>query len=419
MVRFDLFKSFRQRRVRQKPHRITRQQVIEAYQTILGRAPESDEVVDAHVRQHGSEHRLWYVMLNGDEFTELRRAYLDAQQEPLVETPLPVARLSREQVIEGYRAVLGRTPESEDVIDDYLAHHADEHSLWRALVASPEFVSLRPHEYSDDAIMRVIHETFHRPAGFIDHEVSDETLAAMLARIQAQWTRLGTETPHWSVLTEDRFKADVINDQVIEDFYATGAGSAALIRHFEQRAGVEPTRGVCLELGCGVGRVTEHLSTIFEEVIAVDISPANLALCRERMQRRGITNVHLVQLGKFDDLRSLPQVDFLYSFIVLQHNPPPVQRALLDALLGKIRAGGQVLFQIPTDLEGYRFSADQYLGTEDVGMEIHALPRAEVLRLMADHGLTVFDVVPDTFVGAYGSDTFFGGKVHDVSCARL
>ena len=43
------------------------------------------------------------------------------------------------------------------------------------------------------------------------------------------------------------------------------------------RLGADPRGGVCVEVGCGPGRMTGALAARFDHVIAVDVSPEMLA----------------------------------------------------------------------------------------------------------------------------------------------
>jgi SAM-dependent methyltransferase len=213
------------------------------------------------------------------------------------------------------------------------------------------------------------------------------------------------------VLTDDAFRGSRLDVELRDKFYATGAEAVALIDTVATRCGVAvDPQGVCLEFGCGVGRVTLHLARRFRRVVAVDISAGNLALCREMLAARGVDNVEVVQIGTPEDVRALPHFDFLASTIVFQHNPPPVQHYLLDVLLKKISAFGGFLFQLPTHTPDYSFRADVYLASAMEEMELHSLPMADVLRLFAKHRLQPLEVLMDGWTGVYGSHTFFGVK---------
>ncbi len=74
---------------------------------------------------------------------------------------------------------------------------------------------------------------------------------------------------------------------------------------------------ICLEMGCGNGRMTEFLAKEFARVFAVDISQEMLDLAQKRLA--GYSNVDFIQSDgtKFN----LPNesIDFVFSYLVLQH----------------------------------------------------------------------------------------------------
>jgi ubiquinone/menaquinone biosynthesis C-methylase UbiE len=75
-----------------------------------------------------------------------------------------------------------------------------------------------------------------------------------------------------------------------------------------------------LELGCGAGRMTGSLAQRFARVIAFDVSPAMLE--RARLLHRDVPGITWV-LGNGTDLSPVPSasVDFVFSYLVLQHLP--------------------------------------------------------------------------------------------------
>lgn len=75
--------------------------------------------------------------------------------------------------------------------------------------------------------------------------------------------------------------------------------------------------GVCLELGCGNGRMTEFISEGFNKVIGTDISGEMIRQGRDRLEHLG--NVELIETNGL--ILPLPDnsVDFAFSYIVFQH----------------------------------------------------------------------------------------------------
>jgi SAM-dependent methyltransferase len=303
-----------------------------------------------------------------------------------------------------YRLLLNREPESSEVVEELLEGLSTYKEVRSAFVSCPEY--RRRYPTALDEINRV----YWKPPPNVTVDVSKPVLAKLLNRLSDQWKKLGESDPYWSVLTHDDFRMQGMDADKLEEFYETGRVSAGIIELFEKKTETTVGRGVCLELGCGVGRITAHLAEKFERVIAVDISPGNLAICKQYMEQLGLDNVETVLLESPNQLSTLGDFDFFYSVIVLQHNPPPIQKALLENVLKNIRKGGGCLFQTCGSLRDYSFSPEEYLQTKEQVMDIHCLPKPVVLRLLHKNRLQVRDVEMDPWVDAFGSYTYFATK---------
>lgn len=324
-----------------------------------------------------------------------------------VPSPIDAEPLTAEGVRQSYLMILGRDPESDEIVDFQLRHHTRQATLNEALRHSEE---VRVRFGQPPAPPPGYHAAHRDPRGAVEHETSPEILAAMLARIQQQWVAWGETDPHFSVISQPEFRSRELNDHALAVFRVGGAEEAADLAMFAERAGVATPRGSCIELGAGVGRITRYLADQFDHVYALDISPGNLAECDAYMAEIGVTNVTTVLIRGLEDFDSLPAVDCFYSHIVLQHNPPPVQKAMLRRLFMHIRPGGLVLFQIPSDMRNYAFDATAYLASPPPEMEMHGLPRPVVLAEMRRAGLEILDVAPDDCLGEYGSFIYFGRR---------
>ncbi len=246
--------------------------------------------------------------------------------------------------------------------------------------------------------------------------MTPEEHQALFARIQTQWTGYGDSEPFASVLSNTDFLKDNIQASMPQ-LEASGKEVVRRLQVLAARNGVALTRGTCLELGCGVGRITRPLSQLFDRVVAADISPGNLAVCQRYVADAGALNVETLMLKTPDQIASVSGLDAFVSVIVLQHNPPPVQYFLLDNILGKINPGGLAFFQTATFNPAYGYQIGQHLAmnTETFeGWSMHCLPMHHVLQLLRKHGLEVLEVVEDGQTGGlhnrFHSHTFFATK---------
>jgi SAM-dependent methyltransferase len=311
--------------------------------------------------------------------------------------------LRRADVVACYRAFLNREPENEVAINN-LIHQAETlENLLKFFLGCNEFLS------SQQTYNNVVERYYSDISLPIEIDPPYELMKKMYERIRLQWSRLGETEPHWSVLTSEIFKSGSINS-TSEFFFETGLESANLIEAFCARDNVPLPSGICLELGCGVARVTRHLAERFHKVIGVDVSPGNLRIAEKHLRDSSISNVELLCLKEIEEINKLPKFDFLFTVIVLQHNPPPIQKYLLDKLLSKINQGGGFLFQICTEISGYSFNAREYLDEETPIMEVHPLPMNIIFELLEKNGLHIKSVRPDNWLGRYGSNTFHGIK---------
>jgi SAM-dependent methyltransferase len=107
----------------------------------------------------------------------------------------------------------------------------------------------------------------------------------------------------------------------------------------------EPATKTMLELGCGMGRMTHPFAGRFRHVVAVDVSPEMLRKGQELL--RGVPNITWL-LGNGHDLAMVRNagVDFVFSYIVLQHVPS--RELVLSYVREMVRVlvpGGLFLFQ--------------------------------------------------------------------------
>jgi SAM-dependent methyltransferase len=314
--------------------------------------------------------------------------------------------LTADNVRSLYREMLGREVESDEVLGNHLKGHPTPDSLRASILQSDEYLAKHPRP----DLWRFLSTNMARRAPRIDAEVTAEQLEQIFQRIARQWTSIATTEPHWSVLTNDKFRTASFAENE-EEFYRSGHHVASLVDTFATRNGVTIPKTHALEIGCGTGRVTAALAGQFETVTAVDISAGHLDLCRAALAQRSLSNVEFVHLADPHTVTTLPGCSFLLSTIVLQHNPPPLIAYLLDWLLSKVEPGGAALFQVPTHTPGYEFDVKKYLASPlPKDFEMHCLPMHYVFALLQRHGFVPVEVIMDTWTGLPGSHTFFATK---------
>jgi SAM-dependent methyltransferase len=299
--------------------------------------------------------------------------------------------LTDDEIRLAWLLILGREPESEQV---YAAHrHLDLQRLRLILLSSQEF--RRSHAKGTRSPGALLLSRNPGPQATARPEV----LARMFERIQAQWTALGSREPYWSVLTDDRYRMDRIEESR-EAFFRTGHADRQLIEASlaRNRIAPDPDR-VGVELGCGVGRASIRIAPLFRELHAYDISPGNLALAERHAAEAGVRNIRFHLLRSVEDYAGLEGFDFFFSRLVLQHNPPPVQRHMLQQIVAKARPGALLFFQVFTYWTAYGFDAARYLAEPVRDMEVHCLPQSTVFSVLGNGGCRVIEVMEDDCVG--------------------
>jgi len=227
-----------------------------------------------------------------------------------------------------------------------------------------------------------------------------------LSLTRRHWDKMAETDPFWAVLTDPDKKG---NRWQIDEFFADGRKTVAAeldgirARHPGLRS------GRALDFGCGVGRLTQALALHFQHVTGVDISEKMLVLAaRYNRQGNRVSFLHNAQ----PDLRLLAdnQFDFVYSLITLQHMEPEYARRYIAEFVRVAAPGGVILFQLPSQQPRENTLLTLWLPTlytrlrrrlrrwlsvrflfEPV-MEMHALPRDEIIALLEQSGAEMLNI---------------------------
>jgi SAM-dependent methyltransferase len=166
-------------------------------------------------------------------------------------------------------------------------------------------------------------------------------------RVWEDWARAD---PYWAILSDPDRKG---GKWELEEFYRSGVEEVARVLGQIDERQLEVARGRCLDFGCGAGRLSQALAEKFERVDGVDISETMIRLANERNRYGERCTFHLntrPDLSLFGN----GTFDFVFTTLVLQHNPPPVAEGYIRELVRVLAPGGVAVFDMPVRLRGVK-----------------------------------------------------------------
>lgn len=106
-------------------------------------------------------------------------------------------------------------------------------------------------------------------------------------------------------------------------------------------------KNIALDMGCGVGRITFAMAEDFYKVIGIDVSEKMIQKAQEYQKYAGIKNVEFkINNGVDLSVMKSSSVDFLLSYLTLQHCPRPIQVLnYIKEFARVLKSGGVCVFQ--------------------------------------------------------------------------
>ncbi|MBM4028517.1 MAG: class I SAM-dependent methyltransferase, partial [Planctomycetes bacterium] len=151
------------------------------------------------------------------------------------------------------------------------------------------------------------------------------------------------------------------------------------------RSASRPSRA--LEIGCSFGHMTALLAARCEQLTAVDLSAASVAIAAKRLRHYGIANTSFV----VDDAESLAHLadetfDVAFSFSTIRYCPAP--EAALSAIRRKLRPGGIAILDFPNRYSPWHGALKGLLG---LGAHVHdtLYTKRQAVRLCEQAGFRI------------------------------
>ena len=218
-------------------------------------------------------------------------------------------------------------------------------------------------------------------------------------QLQQSWEELGEQDPLWAILSAEDMKG---NKWDLDRFFKTGVAYTRQVSESASHFGLTMGGARALDFGCGVGRLTQALSTYYERVTGVDIS-APMIEQANRLNPRPESVDFVVNakddLSVFDDA----SFDYVQTFLVLQHMHPRHQAGYLREFSRILKPKGLLIFQVPSydrrddalDQNDGFVSPDAVHGSP-TGIRMFVTPLPLVVSILDEAGME--------FVGAEAND---------------
>ena len=156
---------------------------------------------------------------------------------------------------------------------------------------------------------------------------------------QKTWDKFGKIAPYYSVLVAEEFKPENLSAENLAAFFDSGSEHVCRLLKIIRELCPEFAPKTTVDFGCGVGRVTLALAKISSRVLAVDVSQSMLEEARKNCAKQGASNVAFMTTAEFL-VSPNSSVDFVHSFIVLQHISPRTGYQLMEKLVSTLKEGG-------------------------------------------------------------------------------
>ncbi len=157
-----------------------------------------------------------------------------------------------------------------------------------------------------------------------------------------EWQAWAKLDPLYAVATIHERAKSGGNPWTEASFYQIGAIDWDLFRASWEQYGL--SRGTCVEIGCGAGRLTAQLARYFHSVHGLDVSAGMIEYARAHVP----SNVSFHVTGGLDIPLPDNSADAIFSAHVLQHLPGTAAvAAYLREMYRVLRADGSAMLHVP------------------------------------------------------------------------
>jgi SAM-dependent methyltransferase len=160
------------------------------------------------------------------------------------------------------------------------------------------------------------------------------------------WEKWGKQNPYFGVLTDDKFRAENITEELRSELLETGRVHVQRVLSMASSQFGTLARSSALDFGCGVARLVIPFAREFEQVTGVDVSVGMLETARRNCDERDLSNVDFV-LSDDRLSRVTRNYDFIHAYLVFQHIPVRRGQTIIRELLKHLSDGGVLAIHFP------------------------------------------------------------------------
>lgn len=160
------------------------------------------------------------------------------------------------------------------------------------------------------------------------------------------WKQFGKEDPYYGVLSDQKYKAENISSEGLNEFFETGRVYVQeTLKRINKLYDQDLSTSAILDFGCGVGRLAIPFSFVTnKKTVGIDVSPEILEKAETHAIEIGAENVEFL-LSEGKTLPEIGKFDFINSYIVLQHIETEIGLSIIQQLLDKLEIGGIMQIQ--------------------------------------------------------------------------
>ena len=235
-----------------------------------------------------------------------------------------------------------------------------------------------------------------------------------LSKIKQDWETLGELDPCWAVLTS--LPKGQSGEPDFEAFFRTGEEEIGHVMQKVEQLDFPSSRGLALDFGCGLGRLTRALSAYFDQCVGVDISAPMVERARQLNESSASCEFVLNTTGDLSQFTD-DRFDMIYTARVLQHIPTRVViKGYLAEFVRTLKPGGLLVFQLPSFirvrnriqprrriyafLKALGISEKTLLTRFNLSpMHMTFIDKDAVIDYLETFGVKVLDVHPDSMCG--------------------